>query len=677
MDEKIQATKKYVNAIVLIVFIAIVVLFVFSALQIRFIQDDVYTSFRYVKNFLNGKGLVFNEGARVEGYTNFLWVILLSGISTLTNNSFLNLPLESIAQFLSIGFSVLVLFLTFLLSRKILLGDEGESIPLLKYCRNRAMTLLPVFMFAFTTPLVYWGVSAMETSLFVSLILLSIFFYLNNKPAQINKNFIIASVLCSLTRPEGIIFFGMISIHKTFVNFISLERESHKEKFRLVFDKYYFKEILFFAAPVFAYLIFRLIYYGYPFPNTYYAKTEFTFKFLVRGWKYFYDFARAYLLFGIFLFLPLILLKNKKMIKEFSLLCGLTLSWILVVIFIGGDVLPIQRFFLPIIPLIYILVVKAVCYLIDFFFAAKIKLEMIFISLTFTAFLSFSILNYTNEKREMMIKRSYESGLVKKMKIYSKWVEKQNEKRKSKIVVAMSTIGAFSYFTDVKVIDLVGLTDEFTAHNPKEVNGINDELPVHWKERHYNAEYVLSQKPDYIIFPAGAKPSAFAECAIFVQSDFVRNYYMQIFYSEELNQLLPIFTRKENVKNVTDQSNCSNKFIKHFIEANNYFLKLTETHDKNLLDKVMAECDSTLAFCDGKLSEVETLKGMAYYHIGNFINAENYLTDAVQNDSTNCIARYYLKNIFFKRGDIRQTIKTISEIQKYSPDALPNLSFEN
>ncbi len=38
----------------------------------RFIQDDAFISFRYAENLVQGKGLVYNEGERVEGYTNFL-----------------------------------------------------------------------------------------------------------------------------------------------------------------------------------------------------------------------------------------------------------------------------------------------------------------------------------------------------------------------------------------------------------------------------------------------------------------------------------------------------------------------------------------------------------------------------------------------------------------------------
>ena len=45
-----------------------------------FITDDAFISFRYVRNLLDGHGLVFNPGEYVEGYTNFLWVLELAAI---------------------------------------------------------------------------------------------------------------------------------------------------------------------------------------------------------------------------------------------------------------------------------------------------------------------------------------------------------------------------------------------------------------------------------------------------------------------------------------------------------------------------------------------------------------------------------------------------------------------
>jgi arabinofuranosyltransferase len=40
------------------------------------IIDDAFISFRYARNWVDGHGLVFNPGERVQGYTNLLWVIV-------------------------------------------------------------------------------------------------------------------------------------------------------------------------------------------------------------------------------------------------------------------------------------------------------------------------------------------------------------------------------------------------------------------------------------------------------------------------------------------------------------------------------------------------------------------------------------------------------------------------
>jgi arabinofuranosyltransferase len=41
-----------------------------------FLCDDAFISLRYAKHFAAGNGLVYNVGERVEGFTNFLWVML-------------------------------------------------------------------------------------------------------------------------------------------------------------------------------------------------------------------------------------------------------------------------------------------------------------------------------------------------------------------------------------------------------------------------------------------------------------------------------------------------------------------------------------------------------------------------------------------------------------------------
>lgn len=44
----------------------------------NFVIDDAFLSYRYADNLVAGNGLVFNLGQRVEGYSNFLWVMLVA-----------------------------------------------------------------------------------------------------------------------------------------------------------------------------------------------------------------------------------------------------------------------------------------------------------------------------------------------------------------------------------------------------------------------------------------------------------------------------------------------------------------------------------------------------------------------------------------------------------------------
>ena len=40
--------------------------------------DDAYISYRYAENLVRGEGLVLNRGERVEGYSNFLYVLAVA-----------------------------------------------------------------------------------------------------------------------------------------------------------------------------------------------------------------------------------------------------------------------------------------------------------------------------------------------------------------------------------------------------------------------------------------------------------------------------------------------------------------------------------------------------------------------------------------------------------------------
>jgi len=53
------------------------------AAALAWVCDDSFISIRYAENLLDGHGLVYNAGERVEGYSNLLWTLLLAALMRL------------------------------------------------------------------------------------------------------------------------------------------------------------------------------------------------------------------------------------------------------------------------------------------------------------------------------------------------------------------------------------------------------------------------------------------------------------------------------------------------------------------------------------------------------------------------------------------------------------------
>lgn len=83
-DETVQNPCMYPSDKVLRNFIApfvlLILLGIFALVLYRsaWLCDDAYITFRTVDNFINGYGLRYNTGERVQAYTHPLWLLLLS-----------------------------------------------------------------------------------------------------------------------------------------------------------------------------------------------------------------------------------------------------------------------------------------------------------------------------------------------------------------------------------------------------------------------------------------------------------------------------------------------------------------------------------------------------------------------------------------------------------------------
>lgn len=220
-------------------------------LAYRFLTDDAFISFRYARNLAEGNGLVFNPGGeRVEGYTNFLWVVILAVLSRL------GLPPEIASQIL--GF-LLTGALWGLVAVYTLRDPPNEP--------HRWLVVVPLLFLAVTRSVAVWTTGGLETRLYETLILggvLSLMAGLET-PGPGGRWPTVAGILfalAALTRPDGLLIGACC-----FIVAGSILMRRGRGAWRLLVAPG-----AAFALPVASHYLFRRAYYGDWLPNTYYAK---------------------------------------------------------------------------------------------------------------------------------------------------------------------------------------------------------------------------------------------------------------------------------------------------------------------------------------------------------------------------------------------------------------------
>ncbi|HEY3496312.1 MAG TPA: hypothetical protein VGK73_16545 [Polyangiaceae bacterium] len=218
--------------------VAIAALFaVIHAWRLRWIGDDAFISFRYADNWANGKGLVFNAGEKVEGYTNFLWTAILTlGVVAGAHPAVLSvvLTLASLAGSIALGS---------LLARRLL--PPGAPLP----------GVLAGAALAANYSYASFGTSGLETVPAALLMLLAV------ERAVAGATLVSASagILAALAHPDHILLYAGLGLA------IALAPGPRVRRVAL------------YAAPLFGlfvpYYLARFAYYGDFFPNTYYAKS--------------------------------------------------------------------------------------------------------------------------------------------------------------------------------------------------------------------------------------------------------------------------------------------------------------------------------------------------------------------------------------------------------------------
>jgi hypothetical protein len=297
------------------------------ALAFDFLTDDGYISFRYAWNLAEHGELVFNLGERVEGYTNFLWTVLLAaGIK-------LGVSPAISSRFLGVMFAVGSLAVVGRLSRRL----DGE--------RSSPWHAVAPLGLAATGAFACWATGGLETQMFTFLALLG----WERLLAEVDRGRGVSSAfyfaLAAMTRPEGLLLFGLAGLFRLGLALVR-DRRLPVRRHELAWAGLF---VLVFAP----YFLWRWRYYGWAFPNTFYVKSSGGAGTTALGLQYLRRFAEDH---GAFFLIPLALLGwprrgDSRRQALFALSALVVVAFALYVVKVGGDFMGLYRFVLPVLPL--------------------------------------------------------------------------------------------------------------------------------------------------------------------------------------------------------------------------------------------------------------------------------------------------------------------------------------
>ena len=280
---------------------SLVVIFIVIFVRTAWVGDDGYITLRTVDNFVNGYGLRWNIAERVQSYTHPLWLILLVPVYALTQQAYFT-----------------VLFVSFVCSLAAFL--------LIRY--KTEAPLFPLLILLLSKAFMDYSASGLENP---ATHLLMVVFWICL--LELEKN---------TTEPKDLFPLSLTAA------FLVLNR----------------LDVVLFVAPVFAFLlyknantktlisfawgflplliweVFSLFYYGFLFPNTYYAKLNTSIphaKLIEQGFVFFIDsFQRDPLTLTIIFSGILIALWRSNKTYEKLLALG-NLIYLSYILWIGGD----------------------------------------------------------------------------------------------------------------------------------------------------------------------------------------------------------------------------------------------------------------------------------------------------------------------------------------------------
>ena len=303
--------------------------------------DDANIYFKYMRNVADGLGFVYNPGGeRVEGFTSILYTLIGSFIFLLTDN------IESVLFIINIA---AVSYLIYKVSLFIYnLNKQQYSIYATIFLLTLLLLIMPGYFF-WTT------LSLMESGIWSMLLCIAILSIFDENSLRNKIKFAILIVLLIATRPEAY-FWALYLILLKGVYYYLYNKYPLKKVFK---DIGIF--LLIFIAALAVIITWRYNYFGYPLPNTYYAKVYGSFWYNFKlGVEYLISFLiyTNPLVIMTMVFITFVYKVNIKKItydEAVQIILALIIIVVLAIpVMLGGDYFKWNRFFIVFLPVLYL-----------------------------------------------------------------------------------------------------------------------------------------------------------------------------------------------------------------------------------------------------------------------------------------------------------------------------------
>lgn len=208
-------------------------LFVLVLIRTAWIADDAFINFRTIQNFLDGNGLRWNVAERVQTFTDPLWVLLLAEAAAVTQEFY---------------YTSLLLSFTFTIAALLIYVRTPEE---------RGAAAVGLVLFTVSKAFVDFSTSGLEGPLVHFLLASFLCVYWTRPPDARTLTYLtVLAACCAVTR-----------LDTTVLTMPALAVAAWR-----VGPSSAWRPLVLGSLPLVAWELFALVYYGFPFPNTAYAK---------------------------------------------------------------------------------------------------------------------------------------------------------------------------------------------------------------------------------------------------------------------------------------------------------------------------------------------------------------------------------------------------------------------